>query len=210
MVSQTGRIANRRLWSAWLANARTSNDSFAMHIHTEQPQHVEQELQRFVLPQAVNTSWCNCRDAVLLLIEHALIDPDVTHMALVSDNSIPIKSLHFIHSELKRAPWTRMCQDRSWGVPRAETWWSMSRLDAQFFVKHQDSISKAIGAGMTQDGPLQKHGCTDENAWLLPLILLNARWGFRARLLDECTMLADWQGTCKHWKHSSDACNCPN
>jgi len=208
MLSGEGNIIYPEVWQAWLKQAESKHVPFRMHIGTNYDKAVPEYLQQYVTSVPTDDSWCNSRGAVFSLLRRALADSDVSYVVIVSDNSMPMKSLRFIQAELSRDSSSRMCQDRAWSIPRAETWWSMSRTDAEFFLNHMDLVQNAIDQGLGNDGRGGK-SCLDENTWLPVLLLRNKQWGMRSPLRDECFMYTDWSGSCKHWNNVADSYSTP-
>jgi len=132
--------------------------------------------------------------------EMALEDPEVTHVMVVSGDSIPVKSVQRIYSELRNDPYTRMCADDNWKPRRAETWFLMRRGDAELFRDNADIIKEEFVTG-----------CTEENSWYDPLKLRMEQWGAKSMIRNACPMFTEWKvgWGCKHWADHSGLCACP-
>jgi hypothetical protein len=139
-VKEKETVSNAKMWEAWMNHAKEEGLDFAMHVHAKD---FNQGLfQRHYVPEWIPTARCDMFDAEMMLMRKALKDPAITHLMMVSANSVPLKNLSFIYSEIERQPATRMCIDydfRRFGgtrthSPRAESWWLMSRSDAVVFV----------------------------------------------------------------------------
>jgi len=204
------RIGNANMWLSWMRDANASGSEFSLHIHAygSHDDFSPSEFRPFLVQEVVPTKWCDIWDAQLLLIRRALADGGVTHLAVVSADSVPLKRLSTVLEDLRRRPATRLCADfffpltatlDTWWLmrPRAETWWLMRREDAELFAEERELVNSTF-----------KAGCTEENSWLYPLLLRHARWGDQAPLLNECAMLTDWLGTCKGWADHMDDCRC--
>merc|ERR1711937_461261 len=125
-----------------MQDAKTRGLDFRLLIHahgiTNHSHFVPEDFRQFLSPQQAHTKWDDIVPAELLLMRYALRDPRVTHLATVSDDTVPVKPLSYIYTELVREPATRMCIDLSSGEvggqeTHAETWWLMTRSDAQLF-----------------------------------------------------------------------------
>jgi len=201
------RIDNPMIWSAWMEQARHDGLNVSFHVYASVRERGGEFKQELFLPFLVNetasTSWGNIAEAEMLLMRRALMDAEVTHLATVSYDTVPLKPLSFIYSELKREPSTRMCVDlKSWEEPRgahAETWWLMNRGDAQLFRDNWELVQANF-----------EQTFTEEKTWLFPLLLRKTRWRNRQPLLDECVMFTDWADSCNSWADHSQLCNCPS
>jgi len=199
MLLRTG-LSKPELWSRWLEEADKAGLSSRLIIHKRDARVPllggSKDFQRFVLSEPVNTSWCHCGDAVWYMMEQALLDHDVTHLATVSGDSIPVKPMKFIYDTLSKAPTTRLCMDFNAGM-RAETWWIMSRPDANFLVAHREEVEKMF-----------KLACEEERQFMLPLVQRSYHHGRRALpLVNECVMFTDWTGQCRDWANHNDLGN---
>jgi len=207
------RVNNEGIWLYWLEQARQSGLDFGMYIHAYglAPQgnstwkrKGSPSLARYIVHQQVRTTWCQMWEAQMLLLGTALRDSTNTHFLMVSGDSVPVKPLSFIYSELSRRPLSRFCSDDYWRKPwpRAETWSVLRRGDAAFFVENKDFANKHF-----------RRDCEEEAAWYFPLL---ARWGEhggKAAVDRECIMFSNWKDgekACKEeWAQNADRCNCP-
>lgn len=196
-------LINSDLWLEWLENAKQTGQSYKFLIHAygiNTPGEFQvPSLRDNVFTHLAPTQWCDIWEVQMELLERALMDSDVTHFAIVSDDSLPLKPLKDIHAELLLEPRTRMCADDDWN--RAETWWLMRRGDAELFRWFRSTIERDF-----------VHGCTEESSWYFPLKLRMERWGARLGVLDSCPMFTYWKhgGDCKKWSDHADTCNCPH
>jgi len=130
-------------------------------------------------------------------------DKNVTHIMILSQDSIPLKPMRYMYKALEDDPVTRMCADdfvyKPW--PRAETWWVMRRGDAELFKEHESQAREKFRAE-----------CSEEEAWYYPLRARMERWGYEAApVKNECVMLTDWMDGPEHCKLWADMVKlCPN
>ncbi|CAK0830361.1 unnamed protein product [Prorocentrum cordatum] len=206
-------VLNPKLWLQWMRDARSSGLDFRLIIHAawihrpngeyDPNQFSQKEFLEYVSPEWSATKWCNMWDAEWLLIQQALKDPDVTHIQILSQDSIPLKPMRYIYQALQDDPVTRMCADdyvyKPW--PRAETWWVMRRGDVELFKQHEAQAKTWF-----------RVECSEEEAWYYPLRARMERWGWEAApVKDECVMFTDWaegNHSCKAW--ASLVKQCPN
>lgn len=204
------KVENAEVWLNWMKDAQKAKLPFQLIIHAKKteskegvvthPEWKTPELLEFVMnesAEALFNRWCKVGGAEWLLMERALKDPLVTHLAVVSSDAIPIKPLSYIVKEITKQPATRMCMDWNSHEPRAETWWIMSRADAELLVEHKGLVDPTFR-------PL--HRCEEERMWAYPLLLRSFRWGQEAApFYDDCVMFTDWSDTCKVWGLHVDA-----
>eukprot|EP00927_Polykrikos_kofoidii_P044882 TRINITY_DN3874_c0_g1_i9.p1 TRINITY_DN3874_c0_g1~~TRINITY_DN3874_c0_g1_i9.p1 ORF type:complete len:345 (+),score=27.93 TRINITY_DN3874_c0_g1_i9:40-1035(+) len=149
----------------------------------------------------VPSTWKSTFDVEIELMRLALADPDVTHVATVCEKSVPLKPVSFIYSALFREPATRMCPS-SVTIERAETWWLMSREDAQLFVTQKNLVNASFR-------PIEK--ATNELSFLYPLLLRSTRWGEMSPLKMHCVMFADWSDKFSQgFGDGRSVCDCPS
>jgi hypothetical protein len=198
-------VHNEQWWHAWLERARQDNVNFAMYIHAhgiEGPSEFRSpKLAQYLVEGKAPNKWCNIWKPQMKLLMRALQDPDVSHVQVLSEDSIPVTPMRDIYGQLSADPVTRMCADNKWRKewPRAESWWLMRREDAQTFADNQD---------------FAKHhfirGCAEEQAWYYPLKLREARWGEeQVRVRNECPMFTNWMDgpkACKNWRWNVEVC----
>lgn len=185
------RVKNKRIWLDWVRQAEGANLPLRLLIHPKESGVFTDEdlMQYLVKNSSAPTGWCRCVEALYILIREALQDENVTHMALVSDSTVPVKSVGYIYGQLSQSDESRFCMDWGWLHPRAETWWMMRREDLELIITH--AAEHAVF--LTED-------CPDEQAWMRPLALLSRRWGAdHVPLRDECVTMSDWSGSCKAW-----------
>jgi len=202
-------VGNEFVWKKWIKDAERDGLKFQFLIHAYGIEHPAgfktRDLEKFVVPEKVETKWCDMWEAQMLLIRRALDDPEVSHVMVVSDDSIPVKSLSSIHGELSHDPRTQMCADDNWDKRRAETWFLMRREDAELFRDNKDMVkAEFVGGGLKP--------CTEENSWYNPLRLRMQHWGARASIRNACPMFTEWKlgWGCKQWSDHSGLCECPS
>jgi len=165
-------VNNDHVWHTWLERARQDNLSFAMHIHAYgiggPSEFRSPKLAQYLVNGKAPSKWCDIWKPQMKLLMMALQDPDVSHMQVLSEDSIPVKPMRDIYSQLSVHPATRMCADNKWRKewPRAESWWLMRREDAQTFAENQAFAKSNF-----------RSGCQEEQAWYFPLKIREARWG---------------------------------
>lgn len=207
------KVLNPKLWLQWMRDARRSGLDFSLIIHAawihrpdgkyDPNEFLQKEFLEYMSPKFAATTWCNMWDAEWLLIQQALKDPDVTHIQILSQDSIPLKPMRYIYQALEDDPVTRMCADDYVykPFPRAETWWVMRRGDAELFKQHEEQARMRFRAQ-----------CSEEEAWYYPLRARMERWGQEAApVKDECVMFTDWADgnqSCKVW--ADQVKRCPN
>jgi len=204
------QIDNEDTWTYWLEQAGAADLEFSVYVHAyglppkgnstwKSPSFVP-----YLLQQQVHTSWCQMWEAQMFLLEKALADSTNTHFLMVSSDSVPVKPMKFIYSQLSSRPRSKFCVDDFWRKPwpRAETWAVLRRGDAEFFVENKKFASKHL-----------RRDCEEETAWYFPL---RARWsahGDQAAVDRECIMFTNWKDgekACKEeWALNADKCNCP-
>lgn len=218
------RVNNAAVWSSWMEDATSHGLDFKLlihawknHTHKDKKHHKHNDrknktrggfepatFRKYLVPEQARTTWNDIVEAEIMLLRYALRDLDVTHVATISDDTVPVKPLSYIYQELLREPATRMCVDLKSGESgdqktHAETWWLMKRSDAQRFSDHWKLVQQSF-----------VERSTEEKTWLLPLILRYKRWRDESRLLDECVMYTDWADDCNHWRDHEALCDCPH
>jgi len=207
------RVSNPKLWKQWMADARHSGLNFNLMIHAygiNRPYGIynasefrQKEFRKYMSPTWSWSNWCMMWDAEFMVFKHALKDPNVTHVMVLSQDSVPLKPMRYIYRALEADPVTRMCADdyvyKPW--PRAETWWVMRRGDADLFTQFEDQARQQFRAE-----------CSEEEAWYYPLRARMERWGYDAApVKNECVMFTDWadgKEACKTWADMVK--QCPN
>jgi hypothetical protein len=129
------KVHNEDIWVKFLHRAQHDNLSFKMLIHAygidegNRSQFQSTKLAKYVVKEKEWSNWCNMWKPQMLLLKKALMDENVTHMMMVSQDSIPVKPMRLIYDALLVDPTTRMCADDRWrrDWPRAESWWLMRR-----------------------------------------------------------------------------------
>jgi hypothetical protein len=207
-------VPHSQLWASWMDAAKSQGLKVSMYIHTPLTDlsNFPAYLRPNVIPDKLKIEWCHANGAIMATYEHIRKDPSVTHVATISDDTVPVKPLRQIYRDIKAKPWSRLCQDNNWWIPRAETWWALTRADLELFRK---SDGKDLLLSFQRDYQ-QSHGndCDDENFWYLPLKLRESAWGEKARILNECPMYTNWNLTdgvfvpCKQWREHAGACKC--
>jgi len=201
------KILNEQVWMDWIQRARFEGLDFALHIHLNKGSSsdvLQTPFRRYLVNEFWNVTWCNMWSAQMSLMARALEDKSVSHVIIVSHNSIPVKPLKFIYERLKEDPATRMCTDDKWRgngwTPRAETWWLMRKEDARLFIDNKEVAGRFAN----------NSGCVDEQAWYYPLKMRQELGGQRSGAVkDECIMFTDWADgprACKDWARVVRAC----
>jgi len=208
MMFTSTRVNNEQVWLNWLRRAQDDGLEVKMMIHSKDLGNIQdfqsKGLIQYVQRSSVSLEWCNMWGAQMMLMRRALEDPHVSHVMVLSRDSIPVKPLSYIYRELAQDPATRMCADNNWrgkgGTPRAESWWMMRREDAELFTDNSLFARRNFLS--------HAEGCADEQAWYYPLKMREETDG-RTVVRDECVMFADWaDGTkaCKDWGAAVDSC----
>lgn len=199
------RLANEDVWLKWLNDAARDGVAYRLIISASNVSSSREFRPAIFRPlvhaKMAETDWCKLLPATIALMKEALRDAKVSHLLLLSHNSIPLKSLKFINEQLEKEPATRMCVDEDWSWGRAETWWLMRRSDAELFTKYEAEHKQHFW-----------RGCIDEESFYYPLKLRMMRWGDLARIINECVMFTDWRRglhACKRWGDHAALCNCP-
>lgn len=198
------KVHNEDIWVKFLQRAKHDNLSYKMLIHAygidegNRSQFLSTKLAKYVVKDKEWSSWCNMWKPQMLLLKKALMDENVTHMMMVSQDSIPVKPMRLIYDALLVDPTTRMCADDRWrrDWPRAESWWLMRREDAELFAINEDFAEHNFLAH-----------CTEEQGWYYPLRMRVEKWG--NKLLNECPMFTNWMDgktPCKIWKWNIQLC----
>jgi hypothetical protein len=195
--------------------ARAQGLKVSMYIHTglTDLSNFPADLREHVIPDKLRIRWCHGSDAVMAVYEHVRKDPSVTHVATISDDTIPVKPLRQIYAEILAKPKSRLCQDNDWWIPRAETWWVMARSDMELFHQSDGDTLLSFQRDFQQS---HENDCDDENFWYLPLKLRAHAWGEDAEVLNECPMYTNWNLTdgvfipCKKWREHAGDCKCDN
>jgi len=200
------KLDHANIWSAWAEHAERAGISVSFQIHAYGLKSTKDfkpaEFQKYVVPDRKGTKWCRLYELQMLLLEYALKDPEVTHMQIIGEKTIPVKPVSYIYADLAQQSLTRMCADDGWTPPRADGGWLMRRGDAELFVQNKDKAALYF-----KTGP-----CTEENSWYYPLLMRQKRWGQdRAGLSKDCVVFADWAigpRHCKAWRKIAAGCNC--
>eukprot|EP00933_Yihiella_yeosuensis_P081738 TRINITY_DN95425_c0_g1_i1.p1 TRINITY_DN95425_c0_g1~~TRINITY_DN95425_c0_g1_i1.p1 ORF type:complete len:406 (-),score=99.35 TRINITY_DN95425_c0_g1_i1:248-1465(-) len=226
LIMTKDRITNSAAWVAWLRRANADGVDLAVHIHaygfapntteagrkTSDRKAWPAELLAGLELERVASRWCNLWPVQHFLMQKAMADPEVTHMMVIEDNTIPVKSAREIIRQLKEDSSSRFCVDPTvpTGTPRgkASTVFLIRRADAELFDQQQAKLKKTF---------LQHMRCTDEDAWYWPLFLRDIErqeGGARSTLKDFCTLFDDWNtgvplSRRQYWSHLLDLCpNC--
>jgi hypothetical protein len=205
-------IHNSHVWEAWLDQGKKDGIPVKVLIHPQEAASAKAKLptnfQQFLVNKTVASDWQHVFRAQFHLLKEALKDPDVTHVATLSDSTIPVKSLSWMMAELTQDNTTRMCGD--YGGHIAETWWVMNRPDAELFKDHETLVKK-----MLMLTTRKQWGNDAEVGWYEPLSMRSDKWGQEAPLTLQCTTLALFN--CKDgidgeepWCAELPDCNCPN
>jgi hypothetical protein len=201
-------IHNSHVWEAWLDQAKKDGLEVKVLIHAYANETVKAKLstrfQQFLMNKTVESAWQQLFNTQFTLLSEALKDPDVTHIATVSESTIPVKPLSWMIDELKINEETRMCGDVDGEI--AEAWWVMSRQDAELFNDHKGMVTKILSVHKHQGW----YG-DEEVAWYRPLRLRQDDWGEEAPLTIECTTLAVFNcfGNPNSWCDNLENCKCP-
>eukprot|EP00929_Paragymnodinium_shiwhaense_P039073 TRINITY_DN20557_c0_g1_i2.p1 TRINITY_DN20557_c0_g1~~TRINITY_DN20557_c0_g1_i2.p1 ORF type:complete len:367 (+),score=71.21 TRINITY_DN20557_c0_g1_i2:62-1162(+) len=194
-------VFNPHIWQTWMDQAKAAGLDVTMLIHAyglaPEADMAQDYFKSFLVHKQAPTAWCNMWEAEILLFKEALADASITHLATVSADSVPLQPLTYMYKALADEPATRLCLDRHWEIPRAETWWVMTRSHASLFLDNKDLVRSTF-----------VNGCTEEIAFAYPLLLRHKSWPEQTRLLDECVMFTDWVNTCKQWADHTAMCEC--
>jgi len=203
-------IDNEDTWAYWLEQASAADLQFSVYVHAYglpprgNATWKSESFAPYLVGDQVRTTWCQMWEAQMLLLEKAVADTTNTHFLMVSSDSVPLKPMKFIYSELSSRPRSKFCADDYWRKPwpRAETWSVLRRGDAQFFVENQKFAHNKF-----------RRDCEEEAGWYFPL---KARWGNygnEAAVDKECIMFTNWKDgekACKEeWSKNADRCDCP-
>jgi hypothetical protein len=175
-------IHNSHVWEAWLDQAKRDGLEAKIWIHAyagETAKFRPLSFQHLVVNKTVPSEWCSIWDVQYLLLRQALADPHVTHIAYISESTIPVKPLSWMTSELRDVPDTRMCGCKDTEV--AETWFVMSREDAEVFDAHEGAARELTG------DVLSRWDCQEEVSWFTPLQLRHKKWPHLTHLSLQCT-----------------------
>lgn len=204
------RIENKGVWKTWMNRAMREGFAFRLIIHPKSTGvFADPEFKPYLVEESAGTSWAQSVDAELVLIRAALQDKDVTHMVMISSDTVPVKPIQYMYAELQASDYSRFCMDwdthwmyvREKGRPRAESWWMLRREDAELLERNSAQFVSTF----------RKGNCDGENTWMYPLALLSYSWGAtRLPLRDECVTLSDWSGSCKGWAANVLAKDFPN
>lgn len=182
------KVEHTEIWDAWLEQAeRQVNGSVRMLVHASGGTVTKKPVQATVAPQTIPTSWCHIYEAERYLMELALEDASVTHLAVVSGDSVPLKSARAILQLLEENSSSRFCADLDWSPVRAETWFLMRRSNAELFNESQELVRANFVSG-----------CEEEISWF-QAVKLRHDSGSGPAWMDECVMFTDWAGSCKGW-----------
>jgi len=186
------RIAFPKAWQTMLEGA--PKGSVALLIHSKSKDvDVPAFFAPYVLKEMFPNARCQAVYLMTMMISIAMLDTAVTHFAVVSGDTLPLRRMIDIISDLREEPRSRFCVDPDW--QRAETWFVMNRDLAHLLTNNTDAFHDYI---VTLD-----MRCPDEDSFYR---------AFTARdeqLVDHCPMMTDWSGTQKHWRHKTDLCSCP-
>eukprot|EP00927_Polykrikos_kofoidii_P044874 TRINITY_DN3874_c0_g1_i12.p1 TRINITY_DN3874_c0_g1~~TRINITY_DN3874_c0_g1_i12.p1 ORF type:complete len:342 (+),score=21.47 TRINITY_DN3874_c0_g1_i12:71-1096(+) len=192
------------VWLSWFDTVGTAlKPAVFLHAHgiSQKNDFGTPSFAPYLVWPPVPSTWKKTFDVELELMGLALADPNVTHVATVCEKSVPLKPVSFIYSELLREPATRMCPSSA-AIKRAETWWLMSREDAELFMSQKDLVSASFQPTNKVDGEL---------SFLYPLRLRSTRWGEMSPLKMHCVMFADWSDKFSQgFGDGRSACDCPS
>merc|ERR1719284_790575 len=134
--------AHAKLWAAWMDTAKSQGLKVSMFIHTglTDLSNFSKDLRPYVIKQTVKTKWCQAYGAIMAIYKHVRKHKHITHVATISDDSIPVQPVSEIYAEITAKPQSRFCQDNNWWIPRAETWWVMARQDMELFHKSKSDL----------------------------------------------------------------------
>lgn len=203
-------IDNEEIWLHWMDEARNQGLDFKVFIHAYglppkgNSQWRSSQFKQHVVQEQARTTWCQMFEAQMLLIEKALEDSSVTHLVMLSSDSVPVKPMAYIYNKTRDDPLSRFCVDDYWRDPwpRAETWSMMRRADAMFFAQNKEFAHKNL-----------RRDCQEETAWYFPLRTRWDNFGVDAAIKKECIMFTNWKDgekACKEaWAVNAETCNCP-
>jgi hypothetical protein len=210
LIFANDRIDNEEIWSHWMQEAQKKDLGFQVLVHAYglpprgNSKWQTASFEKYVMSDQARTTWCQMFEAQLLLVERALMDPHVTHLVMLSSDSVPVKPMEYIYNKTQSYPLSRFCVDDFWREPwpRAETWSMLRRADAQFFVENKDFAQNHL-----------KRDCEEETAWYFPLRVRWDNFKDRSAIKRECIMFSNWKDgekACKEaWAENAAKCNCP-
>lgn len=203
------RVHNEEVWLHWMEQAKGEDIEFMLLIHAYglpprgTAEWKSERFSKYLVKDQVRTTWCQMWEAQMLMMEKALTNDHVTHVMMVSSDSVPVKPMSWIHKEISNDPLSRFCVDDYWRTPwpRAETWSLMRRGDVEVFVKNKEWAAKHL-----------RRDCEEELGWYFPLRARWGNWGEKAAVSRECVMFTNWKDgekACKEaWAENADKCKC--
>lgn len=180
-------------WEQFFSQA--DHGTFSLLVHLKERTAVKQIPEFFrpyIMLEDVPTDRCHDTQLMIRMMSLALEDENVTHVAFVSGDALPLKPLSYIIEDLAQDGRSRFCADTQWH--RAETWIVLERKHALLFSEHWDVLKQLIPYS----------DCEDEDLFYWPLEVR------QENLNDHCPMLTDWSGTMKFWREKTEKCGCPS
>lgn len=188
-------IVFKKSWQKLLEEPKVP---FALLIHSKMKADLPKFFTKFLYNKKLPNDRCKNSKMMLMLMVHLMNkDKDVSHLAVVSGDSLPIKPLSHMTLDIHRDGCSRFCADTEW--KRAETYYVMRRDHAQFLNKNMKQLFALIPT--VDSNP--KTDCLDEDMFYWPLHLR------KESVCNSCPMMTDWTGTNKYWKINAKRCKCP-
>lgn len=188
MIYET--IVFENAWEALIDGA--GNASFGLHIHSKSNSpKLSARMLPYLVKEKIPTLRCHDVDLMIYLMSLALEDENVSHVMVVSGDTMPLRPFSHMVRDLSHEPRSSFCTDTDW--QRAETWIMLQRVHAELYVTHSTELRAMIP---TTD-------CEDEDMFYWPL---KER---EEDIIDRCLMMTDWSGTPKFWAINAKKCECP-
>jgi len=183
------RMVFQKAWEAFFRHGGRGTSTFMIHSKQPHPE-VSDFFKPYIMREDVSSSRCHDTQLMISMMRLALGDTNVTHLVIISGDTLPLKPLAWILRDLALDSRSRFCVDTEWR--RAETWFAIDASHAALFVNYERQLRKLIP---TSD-------CEDEDVFYWPLAVREES------VYDKCVMFTDWSGTQKFWSKNSDRCRC--
>eukprot|EP00928_Gymnodinium_smaydae_P055993 TRINITY_DN39445_c0_g1_i1.p1 TRINITY_DN39445_c0_g1~~TRINITY_DN39445_c0_g1_i1.p1 ORF type:complete len:413 (+),score=65.10 TRINITY_DN39445_c0_g1_i1:55-1293(+) len=178
-------------WESFFRYGGTGTSLLILHPKMAKSD-VPEYFQPYIMPDRVTSRRCHDTSLMVSMMSLALGDRSVSHVVVISGDTLPLQPLPFIIRDLQLDARTRFCADLAW--QRAETWFVMGRDHASLFSLHQQELRNLIPAT----------DCEDEDLFYWPLAVR------RENLANRCVMMTDWSDSEKAWRLNALDCQCPN